>query len=83
MKITTREQVDALPVLTSVRDAFGAVCTRVRTGRGGFDWVRVTPAVKRGRHYHRPYLPAQTLDGTSQTMECACAPGEGCTSCPK
>jgi hypothetical protein len=60
--ITTRDEAEALPVMSVVIDAFGAVCTRVRTD-APYGWVRVTTALHaRGyRHYHSPFLPASVL----------------------
>lgn len=65
--VNTREEVEALPVMSVVIDAFGAVCTKIRhdadvPGRY-LEWVRVTTALHRDgyRHYRSPYLPGTVI----------------------
>lgn len=65
--VTTREESEALPVMSVVIDAFGAVCTKIRHDDGVpgryLQWVRVTTALHRDgyRHYHSPYLPGTVI----------------------
>lgn len=59
-EITTVAEADALPIGSMVVDVFAAGCTRIGADPV-FGWVRATSALKSGRQYGSPHLPATVV----------------------